>query len=120
MRIRFPFILATIGMLGMATSALAANDADGKPVRPVALFRDMALATIEVAKEAMEATSDTVHHNIGNVMDTAARARGFVRDSVGGVLGNARKLSGIMGEMMPLTTHNHYEGRPSAETENAQ
>ena len=118
MKTRFLFVLATIGTLGMTTPALATNDSGDRPMAPVTLFRDMALATIEVAKEAMQATSDTVHHNIGNVINTAARARGFVRDSVGGMLDNARRLSGVMGEMMPLTTHNHHENRPSAESSN--
>jgi len=117
MKTKTSFVLAIIGTLGMTSPALAANDADSKSAPPVALFKDMALATIEVAKEAMQATSDAVHHNIGNVMNTAAKARGFVRDSVGGVLGNARKLSSVVGEMMPLTTHNHYEGRPPAKAE---
>ncbi len=106
--------LAAIGVLGMTMPALAANDG-GDASEPVALFKGFALAAIEVAKEAAQATSDTVHHNIGNMMGTAAKARGFVRDSVGGVLGNARKLSGMVGDMMPLTTHNHYEAASSAE-----
>ena len=104
---------AAVTALGFATPALASGQADGKDgkalANPAELFRSFALATIEVAKEAAQATSDTVHHNIGNAMGTAAKARGFVRDSVGGVLGNARKVTGMVGDMMPLTTHNHYE-----------
>lgn len=120
MKISTLCILGTIAALGMSTPVLAANDSSERATPPVALFKDMALATIEVAKEAVEATSDTVHHNLGNVMDTAAKARGFVRDSVGGVLGNARKLAGVVGEMMPLTAHNHYEGRAPEEKQNGK
>ena len=105
--------LSAVLAIGMATPALASGEAADRADRPLAkpaeLFRSFALATIEVAREAAQATSDTVHHNIGNAMDTAAKARGFVRDSVGGVLGNARKITGMVGDMMPLTTHNHYE-----------
>ena len=107
-------ILTAISALAAGTPALAANDGGDAP-EPVTLFKGFALAAIEVAKEAAQATSDTVHHNLGNVMGTAAKARGFVRDSVGGVLGNARKLSGMVGDMMPLTTHNHYEAAPPTE-----
>ncbi len=106
--------LATVAALGATAPAQAAGDATTKTdktlAKPAELFRSFALAAIEVAKEAAQATSDTVHHNIGNVMGTAAKARGFVRDSVGGVLGNARKVTGMVGDVMPLTTHNHYEG----------
>ena len=104
----FSAVFVTIAAVGLASPASAANDARERSIPPVALIKDMALAAIEVAKEAAQATSDTVHHNMDNIMGTAAKARGFVRDSVGGVLGNARKLTGMVGDMMPLTTHNHY------------
>ncbi len=118
------FALCAVAVLGLATPALA-NEGAGKTnettARPAELFRGFALATIEVMKEAAQATSDTVHHNMGNVVDTAAKARGFVRDSVGGVLGNARKVTGMVGDMMPLTTHNHYAGAaPSKEQNKAE
>ena len=115
--------LCAIAALGVATPALANGDtagkADGALTQPAELFRSFALTAIEVAKEAAQATSDTVHHNLGNAMGTAAKARGFVRDSVGGVLGNARKLTGMVGDMMPLTTHNHYENAAPAKKDGA-
>lgn len=73
-------------------------------------LKDVFIAAIDVASHAAQSTSDTVHHNIGNVIGTAAKARGFVRDTVSGVLGNARKLSGMVGDVMPFTEHNHFEG----------
>jgi hypothetical protein len=118
--------LATVAMLGVAAPALAANGGAGKADAPHAqngpraadLFKGFALAAIEVMKEAAQATSDTVHHNLGNAMGTAAKARGFVRDGVSGVLGNARKITGMVGDVMPLTTHNHYQNAAQAKKDN--
>ena len=112
--------LTATAALGLATPALAANEAGGRAMPPVAMFRDFALAAIEVAKQAAQATSDTVHHNMGNAMGTAAKARGFVRDSVGGALGNARKLSAMVGDMMPRTTHDRREDPATGTVQNRQ
>ena len=104
-------------MLAVGTPALAAQPGQA-PARmaaqqgesATAFLKDVFTATIDVMNYAARTTSDTVHHNIGNVMGTAAKARGFVRDTVSGVLGNARKVTGMVGDVMPFTEHNHYEG----------
>ena len=108
--------LATVALalvLTVTTPAMAAGSqavAGHGAGQSSSSLKDFFISAIDVINYAARTTSDTVHHNIGNVMGTAAKARGFVRDTVSGVLGNARKVTGMVGDVMPFTEHNHYEG----------
>ncbi len=107
--------IAMGAMLALATPALASGQADGTQAErhhaahPAQFIKGFFTAAIDVAREAAQATSDTLHHNTGNAMNTVARARGFVRDTVSGVLGNARKASSVAGEFVPFTERHYHE-----------
>ncbi len=107
-------------LAAMAAGAVVAAERDGEAMRddraahasehPAEFLKGFFTAAIDVASHAAQATSDTLHHSGRNVVDSVVKARGFVRDTVSGVLGNARKVSGMVGDVMPFTQHNHYEG----------
>lgn len=109
-------MMLIVPALAAGTGKAASQEpAHGSQAHPAEYLKGFFTAAIDVASHAARSTSDTVHHNAGNVMDTVAKARGFVRDTVSGVLGNARKLSGMVGDVMPFTEHNHYEAGAAAD-----
>ncbi|GEM_PF-6830206 len=117
--LKLPRMAVLAAALMMTTAPAIAAETTETPRQQVESMRDAQhparflsgffTAAIDAMNHAARSTSDTLHHNTGNVMDTVAKARGFVRDTVSGVLGNARKATGMVGDMMPFTEHHHYE-----------